>query len=69
LKIIETTDLRGFVRHDVGNLGGLKTTIACIGPITRDQAQESGLTVHIMPEEYTIDGLTQAIVDYFKSKE
>jgi uroporphyrinogen-III synthase len=43
--------------------------IACIGPITRDQAEESGLTVQIMPEEYTIDGLTQAIVDYFKSKD
>ena len=64
LKIIEIQDLRGFK-----NLGGLETTNACIGPITRDQAQESGLTVNIMPEEYTIDALIQAIADYFKSKE
>jgi hydroxymethylbilane synthase len=69
LKIIATQDLRGFVRRAVGNLGGLETTIACIGPITRDEAQESGLTVHIMPQEYTIDGLIEAIVDYFKIKD
>jgi uroporphyrinogen-III synthase len=41
-------------------------TIACIGPITRDEAQESGLSVHIMPEQYTIDGMVDAIIDYFK---
>jgi len=64
LKIVTNEDLRGFK-----NLGGLDCTIACIGPITRDQAKESGLTVHIMPEEYTIDALTQAIVDYYKTKD
>ncbi len=66
LKIVETTDLRG-CRLRVGqNLGGLKTTVACLGPITRDEAQKFGLTVHIMPHEYTIDGMIDAIVDYFK---
>lgn len=64
LKIVDTPDLRGFK-----SLGGLDCTIACIGPITRDQAQASGLTVHIMPEEYTIDALTEAIVEYFEIKD
>ncbi|MFO7679036.1 MAG: hydroxymethylbilane synthase [Chloroflexota bacterium] len=64
LKIVAAQDLRGSK-----NLGGLKTTIACIGPVTRDEAQKFGLTVHIMPEEYTIDGLIEAIVDYLKSKD
>ena len=64
LKIVTSSDLAGFK-----NLEGLETIIACIGPITRAQAQESGFTVQIMPEEYTIDGLTQAIVAYFKTKD
>jgi uroporphyrinogen III methyltransferase/synthase len=42
--------------------------IACIGPITRDTAEKLGIKVHIMPKEYTIPGLTQAIVNYFESQ-
>lgn len=64
LKLIRTQDV-----HSFKNLGYENSIIACIGPITRNQAQESGFTVQIMPEEYTIDGLTQAIVAYFKTNE
>ena len=39
--------------------------IACIGPITAEQAQKSGLSVQVMPTAYTIDGLLQAIENYF----
>ena len=42
-----------------------KVTIACIGPITAQTAHEHGLEVKIMPEEYTIEALTSAIVEYF----
>jgi uroporphyrinogen-III synthase len=42
--------------------------IACIGPITADAVREQGVAVSIMPEEYTIDGLVTAVVDYFKSE-
>ncbi len=38
--------------------------IACIGPITAQTAKELGLTVHIQAEEYTIDGLLAAILQY-----
>jgi uroporphyrinogen III methyltransferase / synthase len=41
------------------------TTIACIGPITSETAQKQGLTVTIMPSEYTIPGLAAAICDHF----
>ena len=35
--------------------------IACIGPITAKTAEEHGLTVDVMPSEYTIAGLAEAI--------
>ncbi|HSR30118.1 MAG TPA: uroporphyrinogen-III C-methyltransferase [Anaerolineae bacterium] len=36
--------------------------IACIGPITAETARETGLPVHVMAEEYTIEGLVEALV-------
>ena len=39
--------------------------VACIGPITAKTAQENGFTVDIIPPEYTIESLTDAIVKYF----
>lgn len=41
--------------------------VACIGPITDDTAREMGLTVNIVAEEYTIEGLVQAVVDYVQT--
>jgi uroporphyrinogen III methyltransferase/synthase len=40
-------------------------TIASIGPVTTQTAKKSGMRVRIQPEQYTIPGLTQAIVKYF----
>jgi len=42
--------------------------IACIGPITSKTAAELGLQTHIMPDEYTIPALVQAIVEYMKGE-
>lgn len=42
--------------------------VACIGPITQCTAEEMGIRVDVVPKEYTIPGLTQAIVEYFRSK-
>jgi uroporphyrinogen-III synthase len=39
--------------------------VACIGPITAAAAREAGLTVAVMPETYTTDGLVEALVAYF----
>lgn len=41
------------------------TAVACIGPITQKTAQELGVRVDVVPRDYTIPGLTQAIVEYF----
>ena len=40
--------------------------IAAIGPITRDTAQEAGLTVHLMPRAYTIPALVDALAAFFQ---
>lgn len=45
-------------------LKGVK--IACIGPITADTARGYGLSVDIMPKDYTIAALTEAMADYYR---
>jgi uroporphyrinogen III methyltransferase/synthase len=40
-------------------------TIACIGPITAKTAEENGFTINLVPPEYTIESLTDSIVQYF----
>ncbi|MBV9232254.1 MAG: uroporphyrinogen-III synthase [Chloroflexi bacterium] len=39
-------------------------TIACIGPITSQTARELGLHVDIEAQEFTIDGLVEAIIQH-----
>ena len=41
-------------------------TIASIGPITSDTAKELGFDVHITAESYTIPGLVDAILQFYK---
>ena len=41
--------------------------IACIGPVTAKTAKDWGMKVKIQPKQYTIPGLTKAIVEYFAS--
>lgn len=47
------------------NLPG-EPIVACIGPITAKAAEMNGYQVTITPGEYTIEGLLQAMKDYFK---
>lgn len=46
--------------------GGVK--IACIGPVTAAAAKKTGFPVDIHQEEYTMEGLVGALIDYFKRK-
>ena len=41
--------------------------IASIGPVTTRTAKTWGMKVQIQAKEYTIPGLTQAIVEYFST--
>jgi len=44
----------------------LKAKVACIGPITAQRAVEKALKVDIVPDEYTVDALTKAIVEFYE---
>jgi uroporphyrinogen III methyltransferase/synthase len=44
------------------------TAIACIGPITAGTVEEFGGRAAIIAQEFTIDGLVKALVDYFSPK-
>ena len=39
--------------------------IACIGPVTAEAARNAGLRVDLMPENYTVSGLVDALRDAF----
>ncbi len=59
------------VRHFVKLIGEeqatdllARTMVASIGPVTAEAAQQMGIETKIMPKEYTIPALVQAIVDY-----
>ncbi|MBI5582334.1 MAG: uroporphyrinogen-III C-methyltransferase [Deltaproteobacteria bacterium] len=41
-------------------------TVACIGPITARTALDNGLAVQVIPEAYTIAGLVEALVAFYK---
>ncbi len=42
--------------------------IACIGPVTAVAAQKAGFSVDIHQEEYTMEGLVRALIEFFKKK-
>ena len=44
-----------------------RTAVACIGPVTAKTAEEKGFQVSLVPSEYTIEALTEAILEYFTS--
>ena len=41
--------------------------IACIGPVTEKTAREAGLNVEIIPEQYTVSSLLDAIESFFQA--
>jgi uroporphyrinogen III methyltransferase/synthase len=44
-----------------------KAVVACIGPITAETARKHGLAVEIIPDEYTIEALSAALVAHFQN--
>ncbi len=43
-------------------------TVACIGPVTAKTAKEYGMKIDVMPKEYTIPALVDAMVEFFKKE-
>jgi uroporphyrinogen III methyltransferase/synthase len=56
-----------FEGERLGELLG-RTVVACIGPVTRDTVEALGIRVEVVPQDYTISGLTRAIVEYFEGQ-
>jgi uroporphyrinogen III methyltransferase/synthase len=42
-----------------------QVTVACIGPVTAKTAEAQGFRVKVVPTEYTIEGLTAAIIQFY----
>ncbi len=63
--------VRNFVQSLADNKLGLHilqgATIACIGPQTAAAAHELGLPVDLVADDYTIDGLVDALVAHFQA--
>ncbi len=53
----EEDDLNKWMQH---------IAVACIGPITAETAKDLGFSVDIMPNEYTIEGLVERIIQFFR---
>lgn len=65
LTFTSPSTVRNFVRLLGRGLDDLLidgTLVACIGPVTAQAAAELALPVHVVADEYTIEGLTGAIV-------
>ena len=43
------------------------TAVACIGPVTAEAAAQCNITTAVMPADYTIAGLVDALVNYFEA--
>ena len=41
-------------------------TVACIGPVTAKTAEEYGMRTDVMPREYTIPALVDAMVGFYQ---
>jgi uroporphyrinogen III methyltransferase/synthase len=59
--VINLLDLLGDERQTIE-----RANVACIGPKTAAAAEQAGLRVDIVAQEYTIPGLVEAIERYFK---
>lgn len=46
----------------------INVAVACIGPVTAKTAESEGFSVTLVPPEYTIESLTESIVEYFGSR-
>lgn len=55
-------------RQDIGGLLS-GTAVACIGPVTQRTAEEIGIRVNVVSQDYTIPGLTKAIVEFFSRQQ
>jgi uroporphyrinogen III methyltransferase / synthase len=44
------------------------TTVACIGPVTAEAAQQLDIETTVMPQRYTVPDLVDALVEHFSEE-
>ncbi len=44
------------------------TTVAVIGPVTAEAAGQLGIAVQVIPQKYDVDGLVDALIEYFSER-
>jgi len=59
-----SSTVEGFLRR-FRNLDLSQIVVACIGPITADTARKAGLRVDVVAEEFTVNGLVEALEAHF----
>lgn len=60
----QVAEAAGLALPSVGELiRRVGSLVACIGPITAEAAEEEGLPVHVVANQYTVPGLVQAVKD------
>jgi uroporphyrinogen III methyltransferase/synthase len=45
------------------------TVVACIGPVTADAAERFNIETKVIPSQYTVPALVDAIVEYFRKEQ
>jgi uroporphyrinogen III methyltransferase/synthase len=53
---------------EVAGASRVPPIVACIGPVTAATAREHGLTVDIVADRHTIDGLVDALCSAFAAR-
>jgi uroporphyrinogen III methyltransferase/synthase len=59
VEMLGKSEYKALMRH---------VTVACIGPVTAKTAEEYGMQADVMPKEYTIPALIEAMVEFFGRK-
>lgn len=62
--------IQAFMKLSEGVLtkGMLDKPCVCIGPTTKEEAQKQGFTNIIVPDDYTIEDMVQALIHYLSQK-
>jgi uroporphyrinogen III methyltransferase/synthase len=58
--------LKNLATHPKGRVLIANCRIACIGPVTAGVAVKLGLNVDIVARNFTVEGLVEALVEYYK---
>ncbi len=65
--IINLSSMTRSIGLDLNNLPG-DPSFACIGPVTAEAARDLEIPVSIIPEDYSVDGLITAMIQFYEGE-